>query len=371
VFVAASAACAVSNSLEVLVVFRAVQGLGGALLLAGALPLLAGLTGTTARGAVTWTTAGALGAALGPALGGALTQLFDWRAIFVLQAPIAGVALLATVGSHLAAVPAEPKKPPVRPAFAANASLGLVFGALVGALFLAVLMLVALWRLSPLAAAGVVSAVPVATLAVRPLSARLAPRVSVAGGAVLLAGGLAALALLPRSSIAIATLALAFCGAGLGLAVPVLSHATISAEHGLARSGAWSIGSRHLGLVLALLLIAPLLAFELERGSERATLAGVATVLDAPVPLTKKIPIALDLRQAFEEAQQGELPDLDAAFDEHGAATDDRVADLRDDLLASIKDALTRSFRNAYGLSALLALLALVPVPFIRRLEVW
>jgi predicted MFS family arabinose efflux permease len=371
VFLGASIACSVAGGLDTLIVFRAVQGVGGAFLLVGALALLAGLAGSTARGAAVWTTAGAFGAAVGPALGGLLTQVFDWRAIFVVQAPIAGVALLATVGAHLAAVPAEPEAPPARPAFAANASLGLVFGALVGALFLAVLMLVALWRLSPLEAAAVVTAVPVAALAVRPLSARLTPRLSVAGGAVLLAGGLAALALLPKSSIAMAALALFFCGAGLGLAVPVLSHATISPEHGLARSGAWSVGSRHLGLVLALVLIAPLLGFELERGAERATLAGVATVLDAPVPLTKKIPIALDMRQAFEDAQQGELPDLDASFDSHGAQTDERVAGLRDDLLTNIKDALTRSFRTSYGLCALLALLALAPVPFIRRLEVW
>jgi predicted MFS family arabinose efflux permease len=371
VFLAASIGCAVAPGMDGLIAARAVQGIGGALLLVGALPLLAGLSGSTARGAVTWTTAGALGAAVGPALGGLLTQVFDWRAIFIVQAPIAGIALLATVGSHLADVPAEPEVTRERPALAANVSLALVFGALVGALFLAVLMLIALWQLAPLEAAGVVSAVPAATLAARPLSARLTPRLSVVGGAVLLAAGLTALALLPRSSIAIAAVALAFCGAGLGLAVPVLTHAAISPQHGLARCGAWSIGSRHLGLVLALVLIAPLLAFELDRGAERATLAGVATVLDAPVPLTKKIPIALDLRAAFEEAQQGELPDLDGPFDEHGAQTDERVADLRDSLLGSIKDALTRSFRSAYGLSALFALLALAPVPLIRRLEVW
>ena len=41
-----------------------------------------------------------LGAALGPVLGGVLTQLFDWRAIFVVQAPIAGAALLATAAGR-------------------------------------------------------------------------------------------------------------------------------------------------------------------------------------------------------------------------------------------------------------------------------
>ena len=49
-----------------------------------------------------------------------------------------------------------------------------------------------------------------------------------------------------------ATLALALCGAGLGLAVPFLSDTTISPSHGVTRSGAWSIGARHVGLVVAL-----------------------------------------------------------------------------------------------------------------------
>jgi hypothetical protein len=367
VFLAASIGCSVADSLEVLVACRAAQGLGGALLLVGSLPLLAALTGTAAKGAAWWTAAGALGAATGPALGGILTQAFDWRAIFVVQAPLAGLALLATVGGHIRDVSAEPSRPSGRPALAANAALGLVFGALVGALFLGVLMLVALWSLEPIAAAGVVTALPIATLVVRPLAATLPSRAGIAGGAVLLAGGLGALALLPSASVWIAAAAMALCGAGLGLAVPVLSDAAIRPEQGLARSGAWSIGARHLGLVLALVLVAPLLAVELERGNERAALTGTAVILDAPVPLTTKVPLALDMRDALEQAQQGELPDLDAAFDRHGARTDERVAQLRDDLLSGIEDALTRSFRTSYALSAVLALLALAPVPLLRR----
>ena len=92
-----------------------------------------------------------MGAALGPALGGLLTDLFSWQAIFVAQAPLVGVALLADVRLPSRDVPAEPDEPPVRPCFSANLGLALVFGALVGALFLAVLMLVTVWGLSPLA----------------------------------------------------------------------------------------------------------------------------------------------------------------------------------------------------------------------------
>ena len=99
-FCAGSVGAAVSWSLPALIVFRCVQGAGAAMLLAGALALLSVLTGSRARGVATWIAAGTFGAALGPALGGILTQLFDWRAIFVFQAPVALVALVAAFESH-------------------------------------------------------------------------------------------------------------------------------------------------------------------------------------------------------------------------------------------------------------------------------
>src|SRR5919197_2866422 len=95
VFLAASIACAAAGSLAFLIAARCVQGAGAALLLAGALPVLVALTGSVAAGVSVWTLAGTFGAALGPALGGVLTEAFDWRAIFIAQAPIAGVALFA------------------------------------------------------------------------------------------------------------------------------------------------------------------------------------------------------------------------------------------------------------------------------------
>jgi len=74
-FTVGSIGCAAAWGLSALIVFRCVQGLGGALLLAGALPMLGGLLGGATRGARVWTATGTFGAALGPALGGVLTQL--------------------------------------------------------------------------------------------------------------------------------------------------------------------------------------------------------------------------------------------------------------------------------------------------------
>ncbi|MFQ5426233.1 MAG: MFS transporter, partial [Gaiellales bacterium] len=237
-FLGASIGAASSSDLTTLVVFRAVQGLGAALVLVATLPLLLGLATTRAGAIGLWTSAGALGAAFGPALGGILTQAFDWRAIFVVQAPIAAAALLATVGAHGQTLPDDSPEARGPPAPAANTALGLFFGALVGALFLAVLLLVAVWSLSPIEAAAVVSAIPIATLVVRLLAPNVTPRTSVAGGSMLLALGLVALAVLPETSVAYAAAALTLCGAGLGLAVPLLSDAAIDPSHGIARSGA-------------------------------------------------------------------------------------------------------------------------------------
>ena len=367
VFGAASIGCAAAGDLTTLIAFRAVQGVGAVLLLIGSLPLLVALRGSTRAGATLWTLAGTLGAALGPALGGALTEVFDWRAIFIAQAPVAFLALAATARRFQTHVPAETATKTTNPAPAANIALGLLFGALVGALFLGVLLLVAVWGLSPIAGAAVVSALPLGTVASRLLGAQLEARLATAGGALLLALGLGGLALLPSTQLIYPALALALCGAGLGLAIPSLSEASISEEHGLVRSSAWTIGARHVGLVAALVLIAPLLAWELDRGGQEATLAGTAEILDAPVPLTDKVPLALDLKDEFERTPRGQVPDLNSAFTEHTQDGTASVIELRESLLGTIEDVLTRSFRSAFGVSALFALLAIVPMLFVRH----
>jgi predicted MFS family arabinose efflux permease len=367
-FAAGSAGCAAAWSLDALIAFRCLQGLGGALLLAAALRALAGLTGSPARGAAVWTTAGTIGAAAGPALGGVLTQLFDWRAIFVVQVPLALVALAAMVDDRVRDVPSDPKEAASRPhALAADTSLGLVFGALVGALFLSVLLVITVWSLDPVLGAVVVSALPAATLAVRPLARRLETRTAALGGAALLAGGLVALALLPRISNVLVALALAFCGAGLGLAVPALTGVALDPEGRATRSSLMTVGARHAGLVLALALVAPLLSETLSSSDDKALLAGAQVVLEGDADLRLKVPIALDLRDALDEAKQGEIPDLAQPFDERGAATDSGLREMRDDLITALESVVTRGFRSSFALSALLALVALAPALRLRR----
>lgn len=367
VFLGASIACATAGGLAFLVGARSVQGVGAALLLAGSLPVLVALTGSAAAGASAWTLAGTFGAALGPALGGVLTQAFDWRAIFIVQAPVAALGLLATVRAHPRALVEEGWSPSLRRALPANLCLGLLFGALVGALFLAVLLVITAWGYSPIGGAAIVSALPVAALAVRPLGRRLSRLAAILGGIGLLAGGLVGLALLPSSSAILAVYALALCGAGLGLAVPPLSQAALDLRAGLARSGTLTVGVRHLGLVLALASIAPLLASEVPKAGDKALLKATAVLLDSPAGLDKKVPVALDLRRAFAQARDGETPDLTEPFDAHGAQDDSKLAATRDKLGGTIEATITRAFRPAFLLSAAFAAIALLAGVAVRR----
>jgi predicted MFS family arabinose efflux permease len=356
VFLAASIACAAAWSEDFLIAARSVQGVGAALLLAGSLTVL---------GAKRWTAAGTFGLALGPALGGVLTQAFDWRAIFVAQAPFAAVALAGVLRMRTGSSVEEGWRPALARLLPANACLGLLFGALVGALFLAVLLVISVWDYSPIAGAGIVSALPLAALAVRPL--KLSRLWAVCGGSALLAAGLVGLALLPSASVPLAVWALALCGAGLGLAVPVLSDAALDRGAGMTRSGTLTVGMRHAGFVLALALIAPLLASRVPAAGDRALLRGTAVLLDAPIGLDKKVPVALDLRKAFDRAQAGETPDLKQPFNAHGAAHDAALAAVRDRLAGAIAATITRASRPAFFLCAGFAALALLLAAAFRR----
>ncbi|HEY1591597.1 MAG TPA: MFS transporter [Solirubrobacteraceae bacterium] len=363
-FFAGSVGAASSWSLPALIVFRCVQGAGAAMLLAGSLALLSALAGSQKRGLAVWVAAGTFGAALGPALGGILTQLFDWRAIFAFQAPVALAALIAAAESHVhprADSGGGGKRTP------ANVALALLFGALVGALFLSVLLLVTAWGLSPIAGAAVLTVLPVAALAAHGLGRELSARTSAIAGAILLAAGLAALALLPAVSAGLVVVALALCGTGMGLAVPVLTRRAVAPGDGLVHDGTVTIGARHVGLVLALVLVAPVLSSDLTHGARNAVLGGAKVLLDANIPVRQEVPIVLGLRNAVGRAPRGTVPNFAAPFNAQGAATNAGLREVRDSLVGAVRDALTRSFRRALALCALLAALALIPILLARR----
>src|SRR5579871_1454533 len=93
-FFAASLACALAGSLELLLTARFVQGATAAMLMPNSLALLGGAYAGEARGRAigTWAAAGAITAALGPLLGGWLIGSIGWRAIFYVNLPLAAAA---------------------------------------------------------------------------------------------------------------------------------------------------------------------------------------------------------------------------------------------------------------------------------------
>jgi MFS family permease len=362
-FAVASLACAAAPSLAVLVAARAAQGVIGAILVAAALELL--VLGSERRRAIgLWAAAGVLGGALGPALGGFLTEAFSWEAMFALQAPVVLVALLGL--RRVPVVIACEESRGERPAFAPLAALALVSAALAAALFLLVIMLIEGWRLSPGEAALVVSAMPLAAL-VAGRWARAAHRLAPAlPGSVLLAGGLAALGLLPGTG-ALWTIAPQLAiGCGLGLALGALIGVMADAEGdgAVGRPAAWTIAARHAGIVLGLLVLTPIFTADLGAAREPAERAGVAHLLDAPISLKPKIALARSLSAAVTDAAGQELPDLDAGFAAVDVPADERaaVAALHDDLDGEIDGAATNAFSRAFLAAALLALLAAVAV---------
>ncbi len=157
------------------------------------------------------------------------------------------------------------------------------------------------------------------------------------------------------------------CGFGLGLAVPLLSEAALDVGAGLTRSGTLTIGVRHLGLVLALAVIAPILATQLPSTGHRVTLQATAVLLDGPIGLRTKVPVAVDVAAELKKARAGEVPDLSKPFDDHGARDDSAVAAVRDDVIATIETTITRSFRAAFLFSAALATAALLVAVALRR----
>ena len=95
VFALASVLCALAPTLALLVSGRVLQGMGAALLTPNSLAILGASFGGEARGRAVgaWAAIGAAAGAGGPILGGYLIDLVGWRAIFLINLPIALAAI--------------------------------------------------------------------------------------------------------------------------------------------------------------------------------------------------------------------------------------------------------------------------------------
>ena len=99
VFAAASAWCGLAGSIRELVIARAAQGFGAALLVPGSLALISSAFSEEERGRAigTWSGFSAITAAIGPVLGGWLIDHVSWRAVFFINIPLAIVVIALAV----------------------------------------------------------------------------------------------------------------------------------------------------------------------------------------------------------------------------------------------------------------------------------
>ena len=94
IFLAGSLACGLAPDVTFLIIFRALQGLGGALMIPGSLSLISASFSSEERGKAigTWSAITTMVTIGGPVLGGALGDAGLWRFIFFINIPIGAVS---------------------------------------------------------------------------------------------------------------------------------------------------------------------------------------------------------------------------------------------------------------------------------------
>jgi MFS family permease len=355
----ASLACAAADRLDVLLAGRVLQAVGAAAALIGGFALIDG----AGRGRRAWKAASILGVAVGPALGGALTQLFDWRAIFIAQAPVALAGAWVTLRSPpvTTAPPREPLRRPRasrtrRAALTSRAALALVTAALSAVLFLVILLVIAGWNVSPLSAAAAVTPLPLA--AALAWAIRGPARTRAVAGCALIGAGVLALAWIPQAHLAWIVPPELIAGLGMGCALGALSGELLPER--TPRQAAGLLSVRHAAIALVLVVLAPIIASQLDAASHTAELQGVALLLDSPLPPQSKLTLVPELLRIADARQPRASLRAGLADQRHRFTGADRVAF---DQLASQADetvlaAVGRSFHLAFVISGVLAFLA-------------
>jgi EmrB/QacA subfamily drug resistance transporter len=97
-FTIGSLLCGLSGSIEQLIAFRAVQGLGAAMLLPGSLSIITATFSGRERGTAIgiWAAMSGLAIAIGPVVGGFLVEHVSWQSIFYINVPIGVLGLVMT-----------------------------------------------------------------------------------------------------------------------------------------------------------------------------------------------------------------------------------------------------------------------------------
>lgn len=376
VFAGGSLVCGLATGLGPLLSGRAVQAAGGAVAVTAALELMGTTLGSDRKAIATWVGAGAVGAAIGPGLGGLLTELVSWQSIFLIQVPIAIVAAvplreIIVEETREWKVPEKVSSADQRPHLPANIALALVSAAIAATLFLIVLLLIEGWRLSPIAAAAVVTVLPIAALLGSRIGRNIeSVRLRASSGAILLGGGLAALGLLPDAEVIYVIPPQILAGIGLSLVLSALTEAALSGRSAAAVHGGWTIAARHAGVVIGLLILTPIFTHQLDAQTDDAINAGTAILLESNIDPSDKLELGGKIVEQV-DSQGDRVPDIKPAFEP--LPTDPEQRSAYEEVLTALDDQLdraaTHAFSSSFLLSALFGLLALIPIGMTRRLD--
>src|ERR1041384_7619052 len=98
-FAIASAVCGFAANIRELIIARAFQGFGAALLVPGSLAIISNSFSEKERGRAigTWSAFSAITAGVGPLLGGWLIEHVSWRAVFFINLPLALLVILISL----------------------------------------------------------------------------------------------------------------------------------------------------------------------------------------------------------------------------------------------------------------------------------
>ncbi|HEX2391523.1 MAG TPA: hypothetical protein VHI77_01255, partial [Solirubrobacterales bacterium] len=207
------------------------------------------------------------------------------------------------------------------------------------------------------------------------LGARLGPavgseRARAAAGAILVAGGLGGLALLPKATVALTVPPQVLVGVGLSLVLSALTETALAGRAPQAIHGGWTISARHAGVCIGLLALTPIFTADIAQQRHDAIDAGTAVILDSPVDPLLKVGLAQKISDRLEE-ERGKVPTIGAAFEPLPSDTAERaeVVELREELQDQLDRGATHAFSTSFLLAALIGLVALLPIGLSKEVE--
>jgi hypothetical protein len=223
-------------------------------------------------------------------------------------------------------------------------------------LFLLVLLLVTAGGLSPLHAALVLSVLPAAALAA-PRGRASAP-VRAALGCLAISAALVMLAFLPGPGLGWLIVPELLAGLGMGLALPALAGELLP-DRTIAQAGEL-LTIRFAGIALALIVLAPVIAGQLQKATDRGRLQGVAALVESPLSPEAKLSLAPSLAGSLQSNNPRQALASTIAHASQGLSAQDRQAlgNLEREGDAIIFAVAGDGLRDAFLIAAALALIA-------------